>query len=62
MVGILVIINNYLIKEASNKCSIIIANTIKGKGVSFMENNNDWHHAILNDEQYKKARDEVLNG
>ena len=50
------------IKEASNKCSIIIANTIKGKGVSFMENNNDWHHAILNDEQYKKARDEVLNG
>ena len=27
-----------------NKPKIIISNTIKGKGVSFMENNNDWHH------------------
>ena len=25
----------------------IIANTTKGKGVSFTENNNDWHHNIL---------------
>ena len=26
-----------------NKPSLIISNTVKGKGVSFMENNNQWH-------------------
>jgi len=39
------------------KC--IIANTIKGKGVSFMENNNAWHHANMNEEQYKLAMEEL---
>jgi transketolase len=34
---------------------VIIAHTIKGKGVSFMENNNDWHHNRLPEEQYKLA-------
>ena len=29
--------------------------TIKGKGVKFMENNNDWHHGRLTKELYKKA-------
>lgn len=29
--------------------SVIIANTIKGKGISFMENNNDWHHNRITD-------------
>ena len=33
-----------LIKKNKNKPKIIIANTIKGKGVSFMENNNLWHY------------------
>jgi transketolase len=33
----------------------IICNTIKGKGVSFMENNNVWHYRPPNDEEYKKA-------
>ena len=32
----------------SNKPKIIIAKTIKGKGFSFSENNNDWHHKVLN--------------
>jgi transketolase len=36
----------------SNKPKMIIAKTIKGKGFSFSENNNDWHHKILTKEQY----------
>jgi transketolase len=37
----------------------IIANTIKGKGVSFMENNNIWHHGHLSNEQYEMAMNEL---
>lgn len=39
--------------------SAIIAKTIKGKGVSFMENNNEWHGKSLSDEDYKKALEEL---
>ena len=42
-----------------SKPSIIIANTIKGKGVSFMENNKDWHHGRLNQQQYEIAISEL---
>ncbi len=34
----------------NEKPSVIVANTIKGKGVSFMENNPDWHAAVITDE------------
>ncbi len=37
----------------------IICNTIKGKGVSFMENNHAWHGKAPNDEQYKLAMEEL---
>ena len=33
----------------------IICNTIKGKGVSFMENNPKWHNGAISDEEYKIA-------
>jgi transketolase len=36
----------------------VIANTVKGKGVSFMENNNDWHHNRLSKEDYEAAMTE----
>ena len=39
----------------------IIANTIKGKGFSFSENNNDWHHKVLSKSQYEKAKEEIKN-
>ena len=39
--------------------SVIIAKTIKGKGVSFMENNNEWHGKSLSDEDYKEALEEL---
>jgi transketolase len=37
----------------------IIAKTIKGKGVSFMENQASWHGAAPNDEQYKVAMEDL---
>lgn len=41
---------------------VIIAHTTKGKGVSFFENNNDWHHAPLTQEEAKKALSEIVKG
>lgn len=38
---------------------VIIANTIKGKGVSFMENNIIWHTRMLNEDEYKQAMKEL---
>jgi transketolase len=37
----------------------LIAKTIKGKGVSFIENNNQWHYTRLNDETFSKAMKEL---
>ena len=39
--------------------SVIIAHTIKGKGVSFMENNLLWHYRPPDDMEYKKAMQEL---
>lgn len=41
--------------KEQEKPSIIIANTIKGKGVSFMENKSGWHGKAPNKEQYEEA-------
>lgn len=41
------------------KPTLIIANTIKGKGVSYMEDQKKWHHGVPSDEQYKQAMDEL---
>jgi len=43
----------------SNKPKAIIANTIKGKGFSFSENNNEWHHSVLSKSNYDKALKEL---
>jgi len=40
---------------------MIIANTIKGKGVSFMENTVDWHYWPMSEEQYNQAINEISN-
>ena len=53
-------LNRSLKKSKKNKKpTIILANTIKGKGVSFMEKNTKWHHSIPNAEEYKKAIKEL---
>jgi len=41
--------------------TVILAETVKGKGVSFMENDNLWHYWHIDDEHYKSALKE-LNG
>lgn len=43
----------------SEKPIVIIAKTIKGKGVSFMEGNNLYHYKNLSEEEYKKALKEL---
>ena len=42
------------------KPKAIIANTIKGKGFSFSENNNEWHHSILSKSFHEKALKELI--
>lgn len=39
--------------------TVIIAKTVKGKGISFMENNPDWHGKALSDEEYEMAVKEL---
>ena len=45
--------------SVNDKPSVIIANTIKGKGVSFMEDNNNWHYKIPNEEELSMALSEL---
>jgi transketolase len=48
------------LKERKNGLpKAIIANTVKGKGVSFMENQLEWHYISMNQEQYEQATLEV---
>ena len=46
-------------REIKNKPTCIIAKTIKGKGISFMENQVGWHGKAPNKEQYDKAMEEL---
>lgn len=46
-------------KHNDGKPVVYVCNTVKGKGVSFMEGDNSWHHASMNDEQYNQAINEL---
>jgi len=46
-------------KTIKNKPTCIIAETVKGKGVSFMENKAEWHGKAPNEEQYNLAMEEL---
>ena len=46
-------------KTVKGRPTAIIAKTIKGKGVSFMENQASWHGAAPNEEQYKVAIEDL---
>lgn len=39
----------------SDRPTMIIARTVKGKGVSFLENKNGWHGKVLDEEQFRRA-------
>ncbi len=41
--------------SSNGKPNCIIANTVKGKGISFMENKNDWHYSRLDQSLYEAA-------
>jgi transketolase len=47
------------IQADKNKPTVIIANTTKGKGVSFMENKVLWHYRSPQDEEFRKAMEEL---
>ena len=49
-------------KLVTDKPTVIIADSVKGKGVSFMENNVSWHGKAPNDEQYETAMKELKEG
>ena len=51
-----IFISNY------NEPVVIIADTVKGKGVSYMESGIKWHHSIPNEEQFEKAVQELKRG
>lgn len=52
-------VSNALKTDHSGHPKAIIANTIKGKGISFIENKNGWHGKGLTAEQYEAAKKEL---
>jgi transketolase len=52
-------IKSALSTEVNGKPAAIIANTVKGKGVSFMENNILWHYRSPRDDDYERAMKEL---
>lgn len=52
---------SHLLMEHPDKPLALIAETVKGKGISFAENQKEWHQAVLNSEQYNEARQELLD-
>lgn len=46
-------------KESGGKPSLILAATVKGKGISFMEGKNIWHGKAISDEEYARAKAEL---
>lgn len=53
------LLDAFTIESPKPKC--IIANTVKGKGVSFMEGVKEWHHHTLTEEEYQTALNEITN-
>ena len=53
------LVNAFHKAKNSSKPTCIIANTIKGKGVSFMENSVLWHYRSPQGEEYEKALKEL---
>jgi transketolase len=45
--------------DVCNKPLAIVANTVKGKGVSFMEDDNNWHYRIPDEDNVKQALEEL---
>ena len=50
---------NALERQPSGKPYAVIAKTVKGKGVSFIENNKSWHQAVMSEKHYNQAIEEI---
>ena len=48
-----------IIKKKNNKPVVFLASTVKGKGVSFMEGNGQWHHKIPSEKEIKAIKKEL---
>ena len=46
-------------RDTKGMPTCIVLHSVKGKGVSFMENNADWHGKAPNDEEYAKAMEDL---
>ncbi len=46
-------------RQTSGRPSIVVAHTVKGKGVSFMEDQVDWHGRVPSEEQHRQAMAEL---
>ncbi|NCE63296.1 transketolase [Pseudoflavonifractor sp. 524-17] len=46
-------------RACTDRPTVILAKTVKGKGVSFMENDAGWHGKAPNDQQYEQAKAEL---
>ncbi len=56
-------LQNYFDNNKNNeKPKVLIANTVKGKGFSFSENNNAWHHSVMTKSIYEQGIKELKNG
>jgi len=49
----------WFLEYKGDKPSVIVADTVKGKGVSFMENKSEWHGKAPNENEYKAAKNEI---
>jgi transketolase len=53
------LLNVFQAPPHQDKPRVVVANTIKGKGISFMEGNNEWHHNRLTKTHYERALAEL---
>ncbi len=51
------VLNNF--PDGSGSPVVVVAHTVKGKGVSFMEDDNNWHYRIPDAEEVIKAKKEL---
>lgn len=53
------LLNAFTTATSAGMPKVLIAHTVKGKGIPFMENNNEWHHARLTQTHYERAMAEL---
>lgn len=58
-VAAMIALKDQLVANKNGKPKMIIANTVKGKGVTYMEDRLEWHYLPMNEEQYKEALAEI---